>query len=82
MKAEDIDGLLGVIADETLRVQRVETELALVDDDPSPNLTGLRKAVDELGAVQKAKVVLAGLPRADLDAAVRRRHQLLAEDPR
>jgi hypothetical protein len=82
VKAEEIDGLLKVIADEALRVRRVETELELVDEDPSPNLTGLRKAVDELCDVQQAKITLAGLPRADLDAAVRRRHQLLAEDPR
>lgn len=81
MRAEEVDGLLRVIADEPLRVRRVESELALVDQDPSLDLTDLRAAVVGLGAVQQAKIALACLPRADLDAAVRRRHQLLAEDP-
>lgn len=82
MSGAEIDRLLEVIAAEPMRLQQIETELERVDDETSPNLAGLRDAVEQLAAVQKAKLTLAGLPRAELDAGVRRRHNLLSEDPR
>lgn len=82
MSGDEIDRLLGVIADEPARVRRIETELGQVDDQTLPNLARLREAVEQLAAVQKAKITLAGLPRAELDEGIRRRHDLLSEDPR
>jgi hypothetical protein len=80
MSTDEVDRLFEVIADEPARVRRIENELNQVEDDSTPDLAGVRAAVEGLAAVQRAKLALASLPPAVLDAGVRRRHQLLDGD--